>query len=234
MLETFISATFENFDAEGYLQANPDVAIAVREGRLASGHYHFGIIGRTENHRVGRTNAIAEARVSKISRLASLLQWDEIPPRLSNGGYNCLPDDLAKIAGVVPTGSISQHDYIDSIKHKIESNQEKIFLDDGAGFRPVYYRNVVNLEIAPYATTDVLAALEKIPFRDESFDYVISNAVLEHVRDPFGAAREMTRVLKPGGEMFVHVPFLQPYHGYPHHHYNMTKDGLRTRETLKS
>ncbi|RUT85512.1 class I SAM-dependent methyltransferase, partial [Mesorhizobium sp. M7A.T.Ca.US.000.02.1.1] len=228
MLETSVTATFENFDEEGYLQANPDVAVAVKEGRLASGRYHFKIIGHTENRRIVRATSIVEARKSKLSHIVDLLQWDEVPPRLPNGGYNCLPDDLAKIAGVVPTDSISQHDYIDMIKAKIERNEDKLFLDAGAGFRPVYYRNVVNLEIVPYATTDILAVLEKIPFRDESFDYVISNAVLEHVRDPFAAAREMTRVLKPGGEMFVHVPFLQPYHGFPHHYYNMTKDGLRS------
>ncbi|PBC02075.1 class I SAM-dependent methyltransferase [Mesorhizobium sp. WSM3860] len=227
MLETSTPITFENFDEEGYLQANPDVAAAVREGRLSSGRYHFEIIGHTEGRRVIRTGAILNAGNKKMPRLADLLQWEGTPDRLSNGGYSCLPDELAEIAGVVPTDSVSQHDYVESVKNRIEKNRDKLFLDAGAGFRPVYYENVVNLEIVPYATTDVLAVVEKIPFRDNSFDYVISNAVLEHVRDPFSAAREMTRVLKPGGEMFVHVPFLQPYHGYPHHYYNMTKDGLR-------
>ncbi|ESW79772.1 hypothetical protein X773_17175 [Mesorhizobium sp. LSJC285A00] len=227
MLETSIPATFENFDEQGYLQANADVAVAVREGRLKSGRYHFEIIGHTENRQIVRVATIVEARKRKLSRIVNLLQWSEVPPRLPTGGYNCLPDELAEIAGVVPTESVSQHDYIDMIKDKIEKDEDKLFLDAGAGFRPVYYNNVVNLEIVPYATTDVLAILEKIPFRDGSFDFVISNAVLEHVRDPFAAAREMARVLKPGGEMFVHVPFLQPYHGYPHHYYNMTKDGLR-------
>jgi hypothetical protein len=40
-------------------------------------------------------------------------------------------------------------------------------------------------------------------------------------------AKELYRVLKPGSEMFVAVPFLQPYHAYPDHYYNMTKPGLR-------
>jgi hypothetical protein len=34
-------------------------------------------------------------------------------------------------------------------------------------------------------------------------------------------------VLKPGGELMCCVPFLQPLHGYPHHYYNMTHQGLR-------
>ena len=35
------------------------------------------------------------------------------------------------------------------------------------------------------------------------------------------------RVLKPGGKLLCCVPFLQPVHGYPHHYYNMTPQGLR-------
>jgi SAM-dependent methyltransferase len=55
---------------------------------------------------------------------------------------------------------------------------------------------------------------------------VISVAVLEHVRDPFTAAKEITRVLKPDGKLFCCVPFLCPFHGYPNHYYNMTHVGL--------
>jgi len=33
--------------------------------------------------------------------------------------------------------------------------------------------------------------------------------------------------LKPGGKMYVAVPFLQPFHGYPDHYYNMTSSGLK-------
>ncbi len=37
-------------------------------------------------------------------------------------------------------------------------------------------------------------------FPDESFDYVVSDQVFEHIEgDPFQAARECHRVLKPGG-----------------------------------
>ena len=50
--------------------------------------------------------------------------------------------------------------------------------------------------------------------------------VLEHVKDPFACAREIVRILKPGGGLFCAAPFLQPRHGYPHHYYNMTKEGL--------
>jgi SAM-dependent methyltransferase len=100
-------------------------------------------------------------------------------------------------------------------------------LDCGAGSRKTRMRNVVNVEIVDYASTDVLAVGESLPFADDSFDAVLSMAVLEHVREPFRCAKELARVLKPGGTLIADVPFLQPLHGYPHHYYNMTEQGLR-------
>ena len=76
------------------------------------------------------------------------------------------------------------------------------------GRRAVYFDNVVNFEIVPYDTTDVRGVGEELPFRDASFDAVVSIAVLEHVKDPFRCAREIARVLKPGGELICAVPFL--------------------------
>jgi SAM-dependent methyltransferase len=109
----------------------------------------------------------------------------------------------------------------------IDRHRDGLVLDCGAGKRSVYYPNVVNFEIVAYDTTDVRGVGEVLPFVDASFDAVISIAVLEHVKDPFACAAEIARVLKPGGELICCVPFLQPYHGYPHHYYNMTHQGLR-------
>lgn len=48
---------------------------------------------------------------------------------------------------------------------------------------------------------------EKLSFGSGSFDCIISNDVLEHVANPIKALREMCRVLKPGGELLMTVPF---------------------------
>ena len=98
-------------------------------------------------------------------------------------------------------------------------------LDFGAGLRPTDRRDVINLEIFDYPSTDVICVGQALPFKDNSFDMVCTFAVLEHVDDPFTCAKEMLRVLKPGGLLISGVPFLQPEHGYPAHFYNMTRQG---------
>jgi SAM-dependent methyltransferase len=101
-------------------------------------------------------------------------------------------------------------------------------LDCGAGLRPEPNEAVVNLEIGDYPSTDILGVGEDLPFQDCVFDAVLSITVLEHVADPFRCARELVRVLKPGGRLYVIVPFIEPLHGYPHHFFNITPEGLRT------
>jgi SAM-dependent methyltransferase len=55
--------------------------------------------------------------------------------------------------------------------------------------------------------------IEKMTFCDGEFDAVLCIEVLEHVADPFAAARELQRVVRPGGRILVTVPFLAQYHG---------------------
>ena len=44
---------------------------------------------------------------------------------------------------------------------------------------------------------------ERLPFRDEAFDGVISSNVLEHVEDTWGLIDELFRVCRPGGLVYV-------------------------------
>ena len=52
--------------------------------------------------------------------------------------------------------------------------------------------------------------LEHLTYPDSSFDLVITKDVFEHVMDPAAAARDIARVLKPGG---AHV-FTAPKHSF--------------------
>ncbi len=141
-------------------------------------------------------------------------------------GFDFLSPELRSLASVVDTDNVSLLGYDDSVKELVDDLRDGLVLDDGSGLKDWYLGHVVYFEIVDYPTTDVLGVGESLPFGDDSFDAVISIAVLEHVRDPFRCAAEIVRVLKPGGRVYAAVPFLQPYHGYPSHYYNMTLQGL--------
>jgi SAM-dependent methyltransferase len=135
-------------------------------------------------------------------------------------------DDVARATvGPAFEDYVSFHEYDETLLALIDESTGPI-LDVGCGFRPKYRDNVINLEMVPYPTTDVISSTEQLPFADDTFDLVISVAVLEHLRDPFTAARELKRVLRPGGRVFAAVPHLVPFHGYPSHYYNATVKGL--------
>lgn len=99
-------------------------------------------------------------------------------------------------------------------------------LEVGGGDRRLARPGYVNFEYLPYELADVYGDIHALPFRDDAFDLVFSQAVFEHVRNPFDAARELLRVTRPGGIVATEVAFLQPLHAVPYHFFNMTNWGL--------
>ncbi|MGE3066350.1 MAG: class I SAM-dependent methyltransferase [Hyphomicrobiaceae bacterium] len=219
-------ATEANFDPASYLRANPDVAAAVARGSIESAAHHFTLFGRDEGRRLRDPSGIAPLRAAKLERLRPHLRTD-MPSRDHNGRLDYLSDDLRRETGIADTANVSSNNYDAYAQALISKHADGLILDAGAGQRRIYYGNVVNFEIVPYDSTDIVGVGESLPFLDGTFDAVFSIAVLEHVRDPFRCARELIRVLKPGGDLLCSVPFLQPLHGYPHHYYNMSHQGLR-------
>ena len=216
-----------NFDEAGYLRANPDVLEAVRRGDFVTGREHFDRYGKNENRCVSVPGAsILEAKRKKLQRIRPLLRKDMPFTEKEDHLFDFMSEELRSAFGIIDTNAVSSNRYDDTVLDLINTNNDKLILDCGAGWRLEYYDNVVNFEIVGYDTTDVLGVGEKLPFIDNAFDAVVSLSVLEHVKDPFQCAREITRVLKPGGTLICSVPFLQPFHAYPHHYYNMTSKGL--------
>lgn len=70
-----------------------------------------------------------------------------------------------------------------------------------------YYNLDVSIEMLKYSGyQSLVAASENIPFCDNSFDYVISSDVLEHVRDKIRTVNECYRILKPQGLFLLSTP----------------------------
>ncbi|NNF59005.1 MAG: class I SAM-dependent methyltransferase [Rhodothermaceae bacterium] len=111
-------------------------------------------------------------------------------------------------------------------------------LDLGAGKAPLYgvYRPLVDevvcidWEESLHGTSylDLTADLnEGLPLPDAAFDTVLSTSVFEHLRSPELAWAEAARVLRPGGALIVHVPFLYWLHEEPHDYFRYTEHALR-------
>jgi SAM-dependent methyltransferase len=220
-----LMATDANFDEACYLRANPDVAAAVRARQFNSGRQHFEVFGRQEGRRLQLKVEPGRKR-SKLQQIRRLFR-DDMEMRQAQGHFDFLTPELREEFGIIDTTAISSNGYDPDALALIERHRNGIVLDCGAGSRDLYFQNVVNFEIADYDSTDVRGVGEALPFKADSFDGVLSLAVLEHVKDPWRCAQEIMRVLKPGGDLICCVPFLQPVHGYPHHYYNMTEQGLR-------
>jgi SAM-dependent methyltransferase len=75
---------------------------------------------------------------------------------------------------------------------------------------------VVPLDIAPRLVrrlrerfpAAMVASATDLPFATGSVDFVVSSECIEHTRDPRMAVREMLRVLRPGGVLFLTTPNL--------------------------
>ncbi|MDO8515572.1 MAG: methyltransferase domain-containing protein [bacterium] len=105
-------------------------------------------------------------------------------------------------------------------------------IDLGAG--SAKYRSIIEGRSSKYLTfdvssgdrIDVVGDIQKLPFKENNFDTIICTQVLEHVKKPWLAVKEMYRVIKPNGYSLVTVPFMLPYHAHPNDYFRYTREGL--------
>jgi SAM-dependent methyltransferase len=110
-------------------------------------------------------------------------------------------------------------------------------LDAGAGesrFRPLFaHANYVGIDFAQgdtrwdYSRLDVVGSIDALPFRNDSFDRVLSIVVLEHTTQPARVIEEFQRVLRPGGTVHMVVPHMWEEHQRPHDYFRFTSGGAR-------
>lgn len=98
-------------------------------------------------------------------------------------------------------------------------------LNLGSGPR-IIGSGVENVDIHPYPGVSIVADIAKVPLPDSSIARIVCDNVLEHVEDISGAVKEITRLLIPGGLVYIALPFLYPFHSSPYDRRRFTKQGL--------
>ncbi len=134
---------------------------------------------------------------------------------------------------------IWQHDYhvltdlyriIKKISEEIPKG--KLLIDYGCGDLP--YKQVFG-QFQNYAAVDIgknprastwIEENQKLPYKDNSADLLLSTQVLEHVRDTDFYMSECQRLVKTKGYLLVSTHGVWPYHEFPYDYHRWTRTGL--------
>jgi hypothetical protein len=91
----------------------------------------------------------------------------------------------------------------------------------------------VGIDLFAGLNVDVVADLcapdlfERHPELRGHFNFVFCSALLEHVANPFDAARNIRGLLSPQGQIFYAGPWVQGFHPYPDDYWRISFSGLR-------
>lgn len=113
-----------------------------------------------------------------------------------------------------------------------------VVLDAGAGYqryKPFFNESLYIAQEHPEAGKknkkiteyDILCDVKNIPLKDCSVDLILSTSSLEHLEFPDEFFKETYRVLKPGGVLYINVPFVIQEHEIPFDFCRYTRYGLK-------
>jgi SAM-dependent methyltransferase len=86
---------------------------------------------------------------------------------------------------------------------------------------------LVNYDLVLNRVVDVLGDALALPFPEGTFDLVLSQEMIEHVPDPFQSVREMARVMRAEGMLYLQAPFVIGYHPGPEDYWRFSRAGMR-------
>jgi SAM-dependent methyltransferase len=85
---------------------------------------------------------------------------------------------------------------------------------------------VRTLDITRDGGADYAGTAESTGLPEASFDLVLCTQVIEHCMNPWAAAHEIHRVLRPGGYVILSAPHVWFYHPHPTDHWRFTQEGM--------
>jgi len=115
------------------------------------------------------------------------------------------------------------------IYDNVISNLDKknIAVEIGSGKRRISPQ-FITLDIFPFDSVDIVCDAHSLPLKEKSVDFILLDAVLEHVKKPWKVADECCRALKSGGKILCIVPFMHHFHAYPQDYFRFTTSGIKS------
>ncbi len=118
------------------------------------------------------------------------------------------------------------------------SEMSGVVYDLGCGIRP-YEKDILTVADryvgVDWSSTlhglhaDIEADMNKpLPIDDDVADAIVSFQVLEHLYEPQVVLNEAFRIIRPGGKIFISVPFQWWVHEAPYDYFRYTRYGLDT------
>ena len=109
-----------------------------------------------------------------------------------------------------------------------------VVIDLGGGKNPSYERfwsikpeKLIRVDISEKAEPDIIADLNKnLPFSNNFADAIFLFSIIYILKDPGKTLREINRILKPGGKLFITSPFIFNEAREPNDYWRFTGEGL--------
>jgi hypothetical protein len=202
------TATIENFNEVAYLMANPDVAGAVMNGRMASAYLHLCTYGLSE----GRMQVVAELSQLDLDRIYMVSD--------------------------VPASEIASHaNHRDLIKSLLQPSfsvlevGSRCVTSDSMWLREACEQAgsaYLGFDYYPGRNVDVAGDAHHLSsILNNQFDIIYSSAVFEHLAMPWIVSTEINKCLKVGGHLLIETHFSFSSHERPWNFFQFSDMALR-------
>jgi len=143
---------------------------------------------------------------------------------------------------IIPEGEYSPHlhfvdrnvvkEYIENYARSVKGGKKLLDIGGRHGEYNKYAKDfeyqILEIDTEARGPNLIIGDICNCPeIKDEQYDIIFSNNVLEHVKEPWKAAEECVRLVKKGGLIIHLVPFGARYHPVPVDCYRYTHYGLQ-------
>ena len=93
----------------------------------------------------------------------------------------------------------------------------------------IQYNNYVGIDMEAGKNVDHVVDLTKTiePLKENTYDLIICCSVIEHVEYPWIFADNVSKLSTKEGLLYIAVPFVWKFHGYPNDYFRYTHNGVK-------